>query len=497
MPELRRVPGWSVLRRRPRWLSSVRARTTAAATAVVAVGLVAAGAAVLAVLRHNLIDSASLQAEMTARNVEAQLVRGADPAQLKLPDADNQPVQVVSADGQVLAAEDDKLRGEPSMATGFSGAAEDAEEEDDDDDDEQQGDKPGTAELVNSSSAKALELRNMRLPIADDETGSHDFRVAALPATASGQPVTIYAGASLATADKAVSGARNAMLLGLPPLLVLVGGVTWLVTRRALRPVEAIRRELAEIMGGDLTRRVPEPDSHDEIARLAATTNATLAALEQSSERQRRFVADAAHELRSPIASLRTQLEVAQAHPHLLEVDGLIADSVRLEHLAADLLLLARLDAGERPRREPVDLAELVREELAHRAADAHPVLADLPDLPAPLLGSRIQIARVLGNLVDNAQRHAATAVRVTVRRTGGTVALEVSDDGRGIAPADRERVFQRFVRLDDARSRDEGGAGLGLAIVRDVVDRHGGEIRVDDGPAGGARFTVVFPAAP
>lgn len=479
-------------------MSSVRARTTAAATAVVAVGLVAAGAAVLAVLRHNLIDSASLQAEMTARNVEAQLVRGTDPAQLKLPDADNQPVQVVSADGRVLAAEDDKLRGAPSMASGFSGAAEGAEEEDDDDDDEEKADEAsGTAEPVNSSSAKALELRNMRLPIADDENGSHDFRVAALPATAAGQPVTIYAGASLATADKAVSGARNAMLLGLPPLLALVGGVTFLVTRRALRPVEAIRRELVEIMGGDLTRRVPEPDSHDEIARLAATTNATLAALEQSSERQRRFVADAAHELRSPIASLRTQLEVAQAHPHLLEVDGLIADSVRLEHLAADLLLLARLDAGERPRREPVDLAELVREELEHRAGDAHPVRSDLPDLPAPTLGSRIQIARVLGNLVDNAQRHAAAAVRVTVRRSGGTVVLEVSDDGRGIPVADRERVFQRFVRLDDARSRDEGGAGLGLAIVRDVVDRHGGEIRVDDGPAGGARFTVVFPAAP
>ncbi|WP_280317407.1 sensor histidine kinase [Nocardia wallacei] len=480
-------------------MSSVRARTTAVATAVVAVGLVAAGAAVLAVLRHNLIDSASLQAEMTARNVEAQLVRGTDPALLKLPDADNQPVQVVSADGRVLAAEDDKLRGEPVMAAGFSGAAEQAEEEDDEDDeDEEQGAAaPGAAELVNSSSVQVLALRNMRLPIADDETGSHDFRVAALPATASGQPVTIYAGASLATADKAVSGARNAMLLGLPPLLALVGGVTFLVTRRALRPVELIRRELAEIMGGDLTRRVPEPDSHDEIARLAVTTNATLAALEQSSERQRRFVADAAHELRSPIASLRTQLEVAQAHPHLLEVDGLIADSVRLEQLAADLLLLARLDAGERPRREPVDLAELVREELDHRAADAHPVRADLPDLPAPLLGSRIQIARVLGNLVDNAQRHAAAAVRVSVRRAGGTVVLEVSDDGRGIPPADRERVFQRFVRLDDARSRDEGGAGLGLAIVRDVVDRHGGEIRVDDGPAGGARFTVVFPAAP
>ncbi|MBF6170759.1 HAMP domain-containing histidine kinase [Nocardia blacklockiae] len=488
------MPRW-----RPRLLRSVRARTTAAATAVVAVGLIAAGAAVLAVLRHTLIDSASLQAEMTARNVESQLARGTDPAQLKLPDADTQPVQVISADGRVLAAEDE-LRGEPAMAR-FAAAAEEKEEDEDDDEDEPEDDdeKPvAHTHSVSAAPANSFTLHNMRLPVADEETGSHDFRVAALgTTTAAGEPVTVYAGASLATADKAVAGARNAMLLGLAPLLALVGGVTWLVTRRALRPVEGIRSELAEIMGGDLSRRVPEPNSHDEIARLASTTNATLAALEQASERQRRFVADAAHELRSPIASLRTQLEVAQAHPHLLEVDGLIADSVRLEHLAADLLLLARLDAGEQPRREPVDLTELVRDDLDHRAGDTHPVLTDLTAAPATVLGSRIQIGRVLGNLVDNAQRHAAATVRVAVRRAGDTVVLEVSDDGPGIPADDRERVFRRFVRLDDARSRDEGGAGLGLAIVRDVVDRHGGEIRVDDGPAGGARFTVVFPAAP
>lgn len=287
------------------------------------------------------------------------------------------------------------------------------------------------------------------------------------------------------------------MLIGLPLLLAVVAAVTWLVTRWALRPVESIRSELAEIMHGDLSRRVPEPAARDEIARLAATTNETLAALEQSAERQRRFIADAAHELRSPIASLRTQLEVAQAHPGLLELDGLLSDTVRLEHLAADLLLLARLDAGEQPRSDRIDLALLVREELGHRVGDRAPVGAGLPREPLVITGSRTQIARVLGNLVDNAQRHAATAVRVTVERRGDRVVLAVADDGRGVPEADRERIFQRFVRLDDARSRDDGGAGLGLAIVRDVVQRHGGTIRVDSADSGGARFVVEFPVTP
>jgi signal transduction histidine kinase len=314
--------------------------------------------------------------------------------------------------------------------------------------------------------------------------------------TPDGQPVTVYAGASLDTADSAVADVRRAMLIGLPVLLALVAAVTWLVTRWALRPVESIRSELAEIMHGDLSRRVPEPAARDEIARLAVTTNDTLAALEQSAERQRRFIADAAHELRSPIASLRTQLEVAQAHPGLLELDGLLGDTVRLEHLAADLLLLARLDAGEQPRADRVELPALVREELAHRVGDRLPVGAGLGVDELAITGSRTQLARVLGNLVDNAQRHAATAVRVTLERRGDRAVLVVTDDGPGVPEADRERIFQRFVRLDDARSRDEGGAGLGLAIVRDVVGRHEGTIRVEPADPGGARFVVELPVA-
>ncbi|MGI5218704.1 sensor histidine kinase [Nocardia sp. CA-290969] len=517
-------------RTRSRW-SSVRARTTTSATAVVAVALTAAGLLVLTSLRHNLVDSAGVQAENTARQIAGQLERGTGLTALRFPDPDDEPVQIVATDGHVLAAEGELLGRGPMADFGpYSTAADSGEEDDDgedddaednedneDDEDEDDGEVEadagensapaagaGAAHTASGptvgdtatpvpSSTEAI-LGDARLTVGD-ASAPENYRVAALASTApGGRPVTIYAGASLDTADSAVADARQAMLLGLLPLLVVVAAVTWLVTRRALRPVEAIRSELAEIMHGDLSRRVPEPASRDEIARLAATTNDTLAALEETSERQRRFIADAAHELRSPIASLRTQLEVAQAHPGLLELDGLLGDTVRLEHLAADLLLLARLDAGEKPRTERMDLAALIAGELARRVGDRVPVESEPAAESLPITGSGTQIARVLGNLVDNAQRHAATVVRVTLGQAAGRAVLVVADDGPGVPAADRNRIFQRFVRLDDARSRDEGGAGLGLAIVRDVVERHGGEIRVEDDASGGARFVVELP---
>lgn len=219
--------------------------------------------------------------------------------------------------------------------------------------------------------------------------------------------------------------------------------------------------------------------------------------LEASVGRQRRFVADASHELRSPIASLRTQLEVGAAHPELLDVPGAVADTVRLQGLATDLLLLARLDAGERPGRTEVDLGSLVREAVSQRVADRIPPEVSVADAgPLEVTGSRGQLARVVGNLLDNAERHAEHAVAVSVRADRGDVLVEVTDDGAGVPEAERDRIFERFVRLDDARSRDDGGAGLGLAIARDVATRHGGTLAVGAASGGGARFTLRLPAA-
>ncbi|QKV92513.1 HAMP domain-containing histidine kinase [Streptomyces sp. NA02950] len=462
---------------------SVRARAALGATVVVAVALVAAGFAVLAVLRGNLADRAEVDAGAAARAVASKVAGGVAYRELDL--GDDTPVQIVDEDHRVRAVSDDLQAvtgtGSPSVRPVAAPSDDDADADDDTADDGGTGEVSSAPEYTNGSAR------------IDGTTA--EYRWAAVEATdAHGDDVTVYAGAPLATEQGAVGTVRQAMLIGLPLLLVVVAGVTWLVTRRALRPVEGIRREMAAITAStDLSRRVPEPPSYDEVAALARTTNETLAALEASVERQRAFVADASHELRSPVASLRTQLEVGAAHPELLDVDGAVEDVVRLQRLAADLLLLARLDAGERPDRTArVALDGMVREELSQRTGDRVPVVTELA--AAEVTGSRGQLSRVLGNLVDNAQRHARGEVRVSVRAEGGRAVLGVADDGAGVPGSERERIFERFVRLDDARSRDDGGAGLGLAIARDVAERHGGTLTVREGPGGGALFELDLP---
>ncbi|PJJ04531.1 signal transduction histidine kinase [Streptomyces sp. 2333.5] len=469
-----------------RALGSVRARAAAGATVVVALALVAAGTAVLLVLRSHLQNQAGLQAEVKAREVAGQIATGTPYDKLDLPDGEDRPVVVTGGDGRVLAVgEDVRAVDGKSVGKGAGGSAPDrsADDEEGDDGDGGRGLKPGEID-------DDVDFRDGNADVDGKVAG---YRFAAVEAKDSrGAEVTVRAGSALAPEEDAVASVRDAMLIGLPLLLVVVAGVTWLVTRRALRPVEGIRGEMAAITAStDLSRRVPVPSSRDEIGRLARTTNETLAALELSVERQRRFVADASHELRSPIASLRTQLEVAVAHPELLDVPGAVVDTVRLQRLAADLLLLARLDAGERPADTRVDLAAMVREETSQRVADRVPVqIGELAG--GEVAGSRSQLARVLGNLLDNAQRHAAGVVRVAVAREGQDVALRVEDDGPGVPEGERERIFERFVRLDDARARDDGGAGLGLAIARDVAVRHGGSLAVRTGSVFELRLPVA-----
>ncbi|KES05507.1 histidine kinase [Streptomyces toyocaensis] len=481
-----------------RLFGSVRARATLGATLVVAVALVAAGTAVLLSLRSNLIGEAGTQAERSARAVASELAARTPYDRLSGLDGDDRPVQIVDEDGTLVAVSED-LERITGTATGEvkprpsapAGDGDDGADDSRGDDSADSGDSDDSddASLSPGEIGDETTFSNGSATIDGD---TEDYRFAAVDVeTADRGRLTVHAGAPLAAEHSAVSTTLTGMLIGLPLLLGVVAGVTWLVTGRALRPVEGIRREMAAITASeDLARRVPEPATHDEIARLARTTNATLAALETSVERQRRFVADASHELRSPIASLRTQLEVAAAHPGLLDLDGAVEDTVRLQHLAADLLLLARLDAGERPADARVDLAALAREEAAERPG----VTVDAE--PAEVTGSRGQLGRVLANLLDNAGRHARERVTVTVRREGAWAVLGVADDGEGVAEADRERIFERFVRLDAARSRDDGGAGLGLAIARDVAVRHGGTLTTGAAPAGGALFELRLPLA-
>ncbi|GAA2823776.1 sensor histidine kinase [Crossiella cryophila] len=289
------------------------------------------------------------------------------------------------------------------------------------------------------------------------------------------------------------------LLAGVPLLLALAGWLTWLALGRMLRPVARIRAELADITATDLGRRVPEPARQDEIHQLARTVNATLTRLDQAVIAQRRFVADAAHELRGPIAALRGELELATTHPGQADwpevVRLALTDTVRLQDLAADLLLLAQLDNPGPATGAEIDLGNLIGEHLAARELPAHlQRSAQLPKLPVVVPGRAAALTRLLGNLLDNAERHADRYVEVRLGTEDGHAVLEVLDDGPGIPLMDRGRIFEPFARLDDARARADGGTGLGLAIARQIAEHHGGRIWAGRGP--GARFRVQLPLA-
>ena len=309
--------------------------------------------------------------------------------------------------------------------------------------------------------------------------------------------ITLVAEQSLEEVDSTVESITSALVLGVPLLVALVAGLTWWLTGRALRPVESIRTEAAAITGSTIHRRVPEPANDDEIGRLARTMNSMLDRLEESSIRQRQFVSDASHELRSPVASIRAQLEVAlrrgPAANWPVVATRVLDEDERLEQAVDELLELARTQESEPTETAEVDLDEVVLEETTR----ARRVPIDTSQVSGGrVLGSERQFARVVRNLLDNACRHAASKVSLTLGTRDGSVWLVVDDDGPGIPVADRERVFDRFTRLDEGRARDAGGVGLGLSMVKAIVERHGGSVVVDDAPLGGARLIVQLPAS-
>jgi len=423
-----------------RW--SVRLRATVVATLTVALALGAAGLVLVLVLRGSLESSASQEAARRAGEAAATLIQAAEGG---TPGA---PAPVVTS----YVASDPDLRvdqgsgddGSPKLSVNVGASA-------------------GTGTGVDWDSGYV--------------TAEH------LVSTSTGS-VTVIARVSLGPTRAALTVLRNLLLVGLPVLLLLVAGLTWLLTGRALAPVSAIRQTFADITATDLHRRVPVPRSGDEISRLARTMNATLDRLERAVERHKQFVADAAHEVRSPLAVLRTRLELGRR-----EAPGLVAEALtdvdRLQELAGDMLLLARLDAGEPLRADEVDLGEVAAEEASRpRRADVRISLDIASDVV--VAGSASHLRRMVGNLVDNAVRHAASTVTV---RVTAPATVQVCDDGPGIPVERREAVFDRFTRLDETRTRDGGGSGLGLAIARDIAHAHGGTLTVVDpgGLAGSA----------
>ena len=332
---------------------------------------------------------------------------------------------------------------------------------------------------------------------------ARDVRTVAVPVGRGNTRGVVVVVTSLEQYDHSVAYVRRLLEIGTPMLLVVVGLISWLVVGRALRPIELMRREVDEVASVRSTHRVAEPANDDEVGRLARTLNSMLDRMSASTERERRFVSDASHELRSPIANIRTELEVALHHPEVADW-GQVATEVlgqndRMEQLVAGLLLLARSDEGSLPgASEPVDLSEVTRSVLgsgpAGAAAGVGPEIR-LEAEPAFVAIPAIYLERMVANLVANARRFATSEVRVSVRQDAGQVVLRVADDGPGVPEAHRGRIFERFVRLDEARDRGEGGFGLGLAIVADLSRFYGGRIVLRSADPG-AEFVLYLPSA-
>jgi signal transduction histidine kinase len=309
----------------------------------------------------------------------------------------------------------------------------------------------------------------------------------------------VYVGQPVAEANASVAQLEAALALVVPALVAALMGITWWLVGRSLRPVDVLRRQAADITGSDLSRRVDIPPSEGELARLAVTLNDLLSRLEGSLDQQRQFVADAAHELRSPVAAILAQLEV----DHRYDKGGTspsrettILEVRRLSQLVDDLLALARLDAAPRLSATSIDLDDVVFAEVKALRSRTN-LVVDVSGVTATRVqGESGLLTRAVRNLLDNAAHHAHRRISVRLASNAVEAVLTVADDGPGIAEQHRNKIFERFTRLADGRSRDLGGVGLGLSIVRDVVAAHHGQVNVEDNSPG-ARFTVRIPTAP
>ena len=436
---------------------SVRLRTTVGASLVVAVVLLVSALVMIFLLRRSLTDDVRAAADLRAQGLVDLLTADVAPRELPLGGDDDEFIQVLSRAGEVIAASA-PVAGERALFDG-----------DDDDSD------------VTS------------VPFEDDR-----FLVVG-HATASGPGYTVIVGRTLESVDDSTGVVAGLLGTGLPALLAIVAFVTWRVVGRALSPVEVLRSEVESISADELHRRLQAPATGDEIERLAVTMNDMLDRLESSQQLQRRFVSDASHELRSPVASIRQHAEVALKHPERIEAEELaravLQEDLRIQGLVEDLLLLARM--GEQAavdERVPLDLDDIVFAEIERLVVPDEIALDTGKVSGGRLRGDARLLGRLVSNLLDNALRHARAKVTVDLREQAEEVVLSVEDDGLGIPPSERERVFERFVRLEEARDRTTGGAGLGLAIVDEVARAHDGVVRITESPGGGARFEVRLP---
>lgn len=331
-------------------------------------------------------------------------------------------------------------------------------------------------------------------------TSDDDIRVAAEPVDGRKGQYTVLVGGGIEPIESMTSTVATMLAIAAPVVAVVAAVVTYLLVRRSMRSVDVIRSRVTQISTSDLSERVPMPDRADEISALAVTMNEMLSRIEAGHTAQRRFVGDASHELRSPLATVISALEIAQTHPEVFDKTlvqtALLPEAHRMQSLVEDLLLLARADEHGLPmRRTEIDLDDLASSEVARLKRETPLQISSKLDA-VKVTGDALGVARVLRNLADNAARHAATEVCITVRADVDSALLQVFDDGPGIPDAERARVFERFVRLDADRSRQAGGSGLGLAIVAEIVAAHDGTVGIGDRGGVGTIVTVQLPLA-
>jgi signal transduction histidine kinase len=444
----------------------IQARLTIAATALVALVLIAGAVVLSLALRHTLLSTLDDSARQRARDV-ATLV-----------DTGNLPDTIPAAGGTVLVQVVD-------------------------DQDRVRAGTPGGDALVPLLAGRPLAdaRRGVTQRVPGSRIGiSDELRVVGTVAGPPGDRRTVLVAVSSTEATRSVRVVTLVLLVVVPLLIVAFGVACWFLVGAALRPVAALRRGAGAITEAGTGSRLPVPATRDEVAHLAETLNDMLDRLADGGARQRAFVADAAHELRSPLTSMRTQLEVARAHPSVADWDetseGVLADVERLTRLVDDLLILARLDDDRRPTGEsvPTDLRAVAAAAADRPGGRVHVALVAAPD-PVLTAAGKDAAVRVVENLLSNAERFATACVTIEVRTAAPWAVLTVSDDGPGISADDRARVFERFARLDASRAQDSGGSGLGLAIVRQLVQASGGSVHLEAAEPG-LRAVVRLPLA-
>ena len=446
----------------------VRARVTIAASSMLAVVVIVGGFALVGLVHQSLLSNLDSAAATRATDISSLISNGSVPATLPAQADDSSLIQVIDSSNSVVSASAN-VNGEPPILP-----------------------TPPRVRTVAILDLASLPVGNLTVP----------FRVTVQPVMLTNGAGWVYVATSLSQVEAATTSLAWLLVAALPTLIALVGATVFLSAGRSLKPIDNIRRQ-AESIGSDLSKRVPVPPSHDEVFRLAVTMNQMLDQLEASALKQKRFIGDASHELRSPLATLRAQVEISLVEHDTVDALETLArvelQALRMSDVIEDLLFLARVDeGGHRQSGENVDLDEIVLNEV-RRLEGVASVAVHLVQLDGiRMTGSPRDLARMLRNIGDNAVRHARTSVWFTLTSDGDRAAITIANDGPPIPGEDQRRIFDRFTRLDDARSRrpGDGGSGLGLSIAQEIATAHGGRIVATSpsGPNDHTAFVITLP---